>query len=84
MALAFSASNRYVYSGDASAVIFKYDMTLSATDPRNPQYHCEQYRQHSVLSFVPQCSQLLIPAHQDMVRGISPHPYQDEVFLSAR
>ena len=84
MVVAFSASNRYVYSGGADDVVCKYSMTSTPTNSINPLYHCEQYRQHSVcnLSLVAIYSHL--SGHQDMVRGIAPHPYQDEVFLSAR
>ena len=60
-------------------------MSLASNDAGNPRYYCDQYRQHSVLEFVlntvDSCSFFF---HQDMVRGIAPHPYQDEVFLSAR
>src|ERR1700734_250351 len=46
---------RYIpsYSGAADDIVCKYDMTSAHINSINPQYYCEQYRQHSVLDFVP-------------------------------
>ncbi|KZP18586.1 WD40 repeat-like protein [Athelia psychrophila] len=62
MTVAFSASNRYVYSGGADETIIRYDMTA----PLNPQENHKRYTHHN-----------------DMIRGIAPHIYHDEVFMSA-
>ncbi|OCH92640.1 WD40 repeat-like protein [Obba rivulosa] len=66
-ALAFSATNQYLYSGDTDNVILQYDLSRlpAATTGKcwTPNYENEH--------------------HTDTIRAISCHPEQNELFLSA-
>ncbi|RDB14747.1 DDB1- and CUL4-associated factor 5 [Hypsizygus marmoreus] len=66
--LAFSATNRYLYSGGTDETILKYDIehiasSLDSLSTASPNYTFRD--------------------HDDTIRAVSCHPYQDEVFLSA-
>ncbi|KAJ7163479.1 WD40 repeat-like protein, partial [Mycena crocata] len=65
--LAFSAHNRYLFSGGADEIVLKFDAT-QLERPLEPQ----SSRSPS-LSF---------SQHDGSIRGIAPHAVQDEVFLS--
>ncbi|KAG1742300.1 WD40 repeat-like protein [Suillus paluster] len=67
LALDFSATNQYLYSGGADSVILKYDVsTLRGVGSGRGSSFVEEYRDHD-----------------DSVRALTCHPYEDEVFLSA-
>ncbi|KAF5382441.1 hypothetical protein D9615_002712 [Tricholomella constricta] len=66
--LAFSATNRYLYSGGTDETVLKYDVSSfgSHLDTGTTKDPVRTFR-----------------AHDDTIRGITCHPYQEEIFLSA-
>ncbi|KAJ7780750.1 WD40 repeat-like protein [Mycena maculata] len=65
--LAFSAHNRWLYSGGVDNTVLKFDATQlerapNAQSPRSPE--------------------LRLYDHDDSIRGIAPHAVQDEIFLT--
>ncbi|KIK44314.1 hypothetical protein CY34DRAFT_23148 [Suillus luteus UH-Slu-Lm8-n1] len=72
LALDFSATNQFLYSGGADNIILKYDVSAlrgvsnSSIGGRDSSSFVEQYRDHD-----------------DSIRALTCHPYEDEVFFSA-
>ncbi|KIY46733.1 WD40 repeat-like protein, partial [Fistulina hepatica ATCC 64428] len=66
--LDFSASNRYLLSGGADDLVIRHDVSSLSIDDA-----------HSVIT---DPMQVLDP-HRDSIRGISGHPMNDELFLTA-
>ncbi|KAF7985928.1 hypothetical protein HWV62_43850 [Athelia sp. TMB] len=62
MTVAFSASNRYIYSGAADDMIIRYDMTMPTNSLENHKLYTH---------------------HNDMIRGLAPHIFNEEIFMSA-
>ncbi|KAF9464101.1 WD40 repeat-like protein [Collybia nuda] len=65
--LEFSATNRYLYSGGTDETVLKYDIS-----------HFGSYLDATSVRSPLQTFR----EHEDTIRGISCHPYQDEIFLS--
>lgn len=72
LALDFSATNQYLYSGGADNTILKYDVSTlrgvssGSIGVRDSSSFVEQYRDHD-----------------DSIRALTCHPYEDEIFFSA-
>ncbi|KAJ8593937.1 WD40 repeat-like protein [Rhizopogon salebrosus TDB-379] len=67
LALDFSATNQYLYSGGADNIILKYDVSTA-----------RELVGSSSSSFIGEYRD-----HDESVRALTCHPYEDEVFLSA-
>ncbi|KAN0129519.1 WD40 repeat-like protein [Lactarius tabidus] len=65
--VAFSSSNQYIYSGGADDTILKYELTRYTSSKRPDGNGPMQAYNH----------------HDDYIRSVSCHPYQDEIFMSA-
>lgn len=66
LALDFSATNQYLYSGGADNIILKYDVsTVGSSNGSGSSSVIEEYGDH-----------------HDSVRALTCHPYEDEIFLS--
>ncbi|KAF8073953.1 WD40 repeat-like protein [Lyophyllum atratum] len=66
--LAFSAKNRYLYSGGTDETVLKYD--ISTFDSRFDRHTTKDPTQ-------------VFGVHDDSVREITCHPYQEDIFISA-
>ncbi|OJA17775.1 hypothetical protein AZE42_04874 [Rhizopogon vesiculosus] len=71
LALDFSATNQYLYSGGTDNVILKYDMSTTSGVGSSSS-------SSSSSSFIGQYKD-----HDDSVRALTCHPYEDEIFISA-
>ncbi|KZT12209.1 WD40 repeat-like protein [Laetiporus sulphureus 93-53] len=67
-AVAFSATNQHLYTGDTDNAIIRYDLGIESAPPGPQKSHAPDavFRQH-----------------EDSIRAISCHPEQDDIFMSA-
>ncbi|KAJ7851678.1 WD40 repeat-like protein [Mycena olivaceomarginata] len=64
--LSFSAHNRFIFSGGADDTVLKFD--ASTLERINTQ--------------VPRSPGAIFRQHDDSIRGIAPHPVQDDIFIT--
>ncbi|KAJ7022762.1 WD40 repeat-like protein [Mycena alexandri] len=65
--LSFSANNRFLFSGGADEIVLKFD----ASQLERP-----------LTSQPARSPRNIFPEHEGSIRGIAPHPVQDEIFIT--